>query len=628
MTLAAKLLGYLFQLQFLQGYRTLVAAAGALGGAVYFAANKEYEKAVASLVAFVGLIGLRTPPTPPADPPVPLTPAAPRLTVFSRPAAAVALTVGVAAAAAAGDPLPAGAFTPTQKPLSPDGVRATVDLPRERHVQNIGGSDGAGLCVYTSVQHAADWQDLPLFLDFQRWAGRRPGGSYPDKLDGDIALYCRERSQNAPGYVQHTGGDEAFLDLCLKTGRTAGVTYAGNDGFYGETIAHMVNLVHLDKDRAAVVDNNRPGRWVWMTRPEFLERWRGVYANGRPMTVRDGFRSVPVGGGWAFVWLNGPPPPYPTAPEGVTAAPPADGPNFGIKLTQMPNRPAPEKAPAGTNFGIDTRQLSTAGRKYSVNGLGVSQAAAEAILADDSTLYSLAVVGTADFQARARDAIAQLPEAVRGRLRLSDYTPDQWPVKQFSLAEGVSVRKPTLNRVGATVGAAPPTADAAAVKAAVLTALKAPVPPVDPPKPDPAPGRRIQLRPGDVVPPGVTVLIDVAGDPAPAPLPAPKAEAQPPTDDERYARIVSEVRAGKTVRIAVGHPPGTEYVRETFPSGYKALHDGVYDCFLRDGTPHMLGRPDRTPMPQPLQPPAFPAPVFAPLPPPLGGCPGGRCPGR
>jgi hypothetical protein len=49
----------------------------------------------------------------------------------------------------------------------------------------------------------------------------------------------------------------------------------------------------------AIIDNNRPGVWVWMTRAEFLDRWRDMQ------------------GGWAIVFLDPPPPSY---PEGVQAA--------------------------------------------------------------------------------------------------------------------------------------------------------------------------------------------------------------------------------------------------------------------------------------------------------------------
>ena len=187
-------------------------------------------------------------------------------------------------------------FSPSSTPAGPSGVRATVDLPRDRHMKNVGGSDGLGLCVFTSIRHAADWQNLIDLLDYRRWMESRPGGGYPSKVDATLKAYCREKGIAIPEYIQHTGGDDAFLDLAIKTGRCPCVTYAGRDDFYRGRIAHMVNLVYLDPQNAAIVDNNRPGTWLWMTRSEFLSRWRDM------------------SGGWAFVFLAPPPPPHATQP--------------------------------------------------------------------------------------------------------------------------------------------------------------------------------------------------------------------------------------------------------------------------------------------------------------------------
>lgn len=184
-----------------------------------------------------------------------------------------------------------GAFVPSESPVL-NGKRATADIPTGQHIRNVGGSDGAGLCVFTSAEVAARWQNVPELAGFQQWMRRRPGGGWPEKLDRMVAQYARERGVPPPGYVQHTGGDEEFLTLALKTGRMPAVTYAGRDDFYRGSIAHMVNLVHLDGVDACVVDNNRPGVFVWMSRDEFLSRWRSM------------------NGGWAFVLLAPPPPPY------------------------------------------------------------------------------------------------------------------------------------------------------------------------------------------------------------------------------------------------------------------------------------------------------------------------------
>lgn len=191
-----------------------------------------------------------------------------------------------------------GAFVPTKTPVSPSGARATVDLPVSQHMANVGGSDGSGLCVFTSIVHTARWQGIRELDGYRDWMQRREGGGWPQKVDQTLRQFCKEKGVSIPLYIQHTGGDPAFLELALKTGRMPCITYAGMDDFYFDrwgrpaTIAHMVNLAYLDSERAAIIDNNRPGVWVWMTRKELLDRW------------------VANRGGWAIVFLSAPPPPH------------------------------------------------------------------------------------------------------------------------------------------------------------------------------------------------------------------------------------------------------------------------------------------------------------------------------
>jgi hypothetical protein len=213
-------------------------------------------------------------------------------------------------------------FVVTPNPYS-NGTRAVADLPASQHKKNVGGSDGSGLCVYTSVWHSALWQSVSELYDFRHWMESKPGGSYPEKFESTLAAYCKSKGIVCPGCLQHTGGDEDFLDLAIKTGRMPGITYCGMDGRYNSPVAHMVSLVHLDKDRAAIVDNNYPGTWLWMPRADFLARWRGIQTNGKAYMGRDARgRASPIGGGWAVVLLPGQPTPYPTSPPAQFAAKP------------------------------------------------------------------------------------------------------------------------------------------------------------------------------------------------------------------------------------------------------------------------------------------------------------------
>jgi hypothetical protein len=177
----------------------------------------------------------------------------------------------------------------TGGPTSPDGkAQVSVDLPIELRLKNVGGRDGSGLCVFTSITHAARYQNERRLWDFQKDMRQEDGGGYPSKVDDEIEKYGK-----GTDYIQYEGKDPAVLELALKTGRLPCITYDGHDGVhYSQSIAHMVNLVYLDADQAAVLDNNFIGadELVWMSRSEFLDRWTGG------------------GSGWCVVLLNPRPP--------------------------------------------------------------------------------------------------------------------------------------------------------------------------------------------------------------------------------------------------------------------------------------------------------------------------------
>lgn len=180
-------------------------------------------------------------------------------------------------------------------PVAPDGTEAHCDLPRELHVRNRGGSDGAGLCVFASIKHAALWQNVePLEAIFE-YMFTRPGGGWPEKVDAVISAICKQKGVQIPDYVQVQSRDLEILKLACKTGRIPGVTYGFSpSGRYGGArIAHMVSLVHADDRWFGILDNNFPGTIEWMSPQEFAR----VYAD----------RS----NGWAVILLAEGPPPVP-----------------------------------------------------------------------------------------------------------------------------------------------------------------------------------------------------------------------------------------------------------------------------------------------------------------------------
>jgi hypothetical protein len=178
-------------------------------------------------------------------------------------------------------------------PVAPDGkTEVTCDLPANLRTKNVGGRDGAGLCVFSSIGHSARWQHENRLEDFQKQMRAEPGGGYPQKVDAMIKKY-------GPGtpYLQYEGKDPTILRQALATGRMPSVTYNGHCPHYGmgRSIAHMVNLVYLDDHWACVLDNNFIGDndLVWLSAKDFIQRWTGG------------------GNGWAVVLLSPGPPPVP-----------------------------------------------------------------------------------------------------------------------------------------------------------------------------------------------------------------------------------------------------------------------------------------------------------------------------
>jgi hypothetical protein len=183
--------------------------------------------------------------------------------------------------------VPSGPAAPTLGgPISPDGkTKVTIDLPLALRHHNTAGRDGAGLCVFWSITHAARWQRETPLEDLGSVMEKEKGGGWPQRVDAVLARYPEV------DYAQYEGRDPTALQMALAGRRLPSVTYAGRDPHYKGSIAHMVNVVHYDERWVAILDNNYIGanELVWMTPDEFLERWRGK------------------GSGWAIFLLCEPP---------------------------------------------------------------------------------------------------------------------------------------------------------------------------------------------------------------------------------------------------------------------------------------------------------------------------------
>ena len=189
--------------------------------------------------------------------------------------------------------------------VAPDGLtEIQIDLPGKLHMRNTGGmgprgpGSGAGLCVFTSINHSAIWQDVPQLQSFQKWMTQKPGGGYPSKVAAMITAFCKEQNVPEPEYLQVEGRDIEILKKACASGRMPGVTYSFSPtGRYGGArISHMVSLVHATDQWFAVLDNNYPGaaNYEWMTPAEFVRTYTGGGASG-----------------WAVILLRQPPPPPP-----------------------------------------------------------------------------------------------------------------------------------------------------------------------------------------------------------------------------------------------------------------------------------------------------------------------------
>lgn len=174
-----------------------------------------------------------------------------------------------------------------------DGESIDCDVPMSLRIKNTGGSDGAGLCVFASLQMSANYQNVKELLDIFEWMKSQPGGGYPEK----VARIMKER---APGvkYKQYEGDSLDFIQEGINSGRPVCVTYGTGELYNMQTIAHMTLCVGLNEKEAAILDNNDPEHIWLMPRDEFLKRFK------HPNTS-----------GWAFYLLNPPPPPAPKLPD-------------------------------------------------------------------------------------------------------------------------------------------------------------------------------------------------------------------------------------------------------------------------------------------------------------------------
>ncbi|MEM2950803.1 MAG: hypothetical protein QXK80_03630 [Candidatus Pacearchaeota archaeon] len=163
-----------------------------------------------------------------------------------------------------------------------DGITILADMDISQFKRNTGGSDGAGLCVFTSIEHSSRYQFLQL-NEMQKFMRSRPGGGWPEKVDRIVKQYCNQYGVKEPVYFHVFDSRDTFkiLKTALELRMMPCITWGTDYSHYGGAgIDHMVNLVHLDDKWGVILDNNFPNEYLWVRRPTFdrYATYRGFWA--------------------------------------------------------------------------------------------------------------------------------------------------------------------------------------------------------------------------------------------------------------------------------------------------------------------------------------------------------------
>jgi hypothetical protein len=187
--------------------------------------------------------------------------------------------------------------------IAPDGTTPVqIDLPQSLRLRNKVGTNRAGLCVFTSCEMAAEWQNVDQLFGFRDFMTKYAGGAGPARLDQMVDVLCKQRKLPKPRYIHVISADLEIIKTALRSGRLVCITYSKSvTGRYGGRIAHMVNCPHAGVGNApdgkgfwAVLDNNYIDKLEWLSEREFRDT--ACYPGGRY---------------WAVIFQNPSPPPRP-----------------------------------------------------------------------------------------------------------------------------------------------------------------------------------------------------------------------------------------------------------------------------------------------------------------------------
>jgi hypothetical protein len=135
--------------------------------------------------------------------------------------------------------------------------RPTVNLPLVLRQKNWLGPQREGSCTWASMLSLLRWQGHYKMAD---WIRKNYGdGEWPDDM-------AQKLDKAGVRYAYVTNGDVEFLEWACKTRRGCGITVMGG--------AHMVCLVYLDDKWAALLDNNRVEKFIWVPRETLIAEWK------------------------------------------------------------------------------------------------------------------------------------------------------------------------------------------------------------------------------------------------------------------------------------------------------------------------------------------------------------------
>jgi hypothetical protein len=138
--------------------------------------------------------------------------------------------------------------------------RPVINVPLALRQSNWQGPQGQGSCVHASIISLFRWQGRYKTADY--WRRTYGDGESPDDL---AQAFDREGIR----YAYVTNGDVKFLEWACRTRRGCGITVMGGK--------HMVALVHLDAEWAAILDNNNVSKFIWLPRATLIAEWKASY---------------------------------------------------------------------------------------------------------------------------------------------------------------------------------------------------------------------------------------------------------------------------------------------------------------------------------------------------------------